>query len=159
MPTLELRRKLLKGGTLSALLLPMLGTGLLTPSRVLAAEWNREAFGARNINDALKASGSINALETRDILINAPEIAENGAKVEVEIASNIENTHSLAIFSDKNPMPLCAIIEFSDAALPFSRVQLKLAETTRLRVVARTPEGKTYVAFREIKVTIGGCGA
>lgn len=155
---LELRRRMLKGGTVATLLSPLLGTGLLIPTRVLAAEWHRNAFTARNINDALKAYGSATATESRDILINAPEIAENGAKVEVDITSNIANTRSLAIFADKNPIPLCAIIEFSGTALPYARIQLKLAETTRVRTVIKTQDGKTHVAFREIKVTLGGCG-
>jgi len=154
----ELRRKLLKGSVSAALLSPFIGTGLLTPGRVLAAEWNKNAFTARHVNDALKAYGSANATESRDIVISAPEIAENGAKVEVEITSNVPNTRSLAIFVDKNPMPLCSAIEFSGPVLPYVKAQLKMAETTRVRAVARTADGKSYIAFREVKVTLGGCG-
>lgn len=154
----ELRRKFLKGGVSAALLTPLLASGLLIPTRLLAAEWNKNAFSARNINDALKAHGSSNAGESRDIVINAPEIAENGAKVEVEVLSNIANTRSLTIFADKNPMPMCSAIEFSGPVLPYVKAQLKLAETTRIRAVAKSSDGKTYVAFREIKVTLGGCG-
>lgn len=154
---LELRRKLLKGS--SALLLsPLIGSGLLTPTALLAAEWNRNAFTARNINDALKAYAGSGAAESRDIVINAPEIAENGAKVEIDISSNLSNTRTLAVFADKNPMPLCASLDFSGAALPYVRVQLKLAESTRIRAIAKTADGKTYIAFREVKVTLGGCG-
>ncbi|MDZ4317149.1 MAG: thiosulfate oxidation carrier protein SoxY [Azonexus sp.] len=155
---LELRRKLLKGGTVATLLSPLIGTGLLIPTGLLAAEWQRNAFSARGIDAALKAYGTPSASESRDILINAPEIAENGAKVEIEITCNINNTRNLAIFADKNPTPLCAIIEFSTAAIPYARAQLKLADTTQIRIVAKTLEDKTYVAFREIKVTTGGCG-
>ncbi|UCV20425.1 thiosulfate oxidation carrier protein SoxY [Ferribacterium limneticum] len=154
----ELRRKFLKGSASAALLSPLIGSGLLMPTRVLAAEWNKNAFTARTVNDAMKAYGSANAPESRDIVINAPEIAENGAKVEVEITCNIANTRSLAIFADKNPMPLCSAIEFSGPVLPYVRAQLKMAETTRVRAVAKTADGKSYVAFREIKVTLGGCG-
>lgn len=154
----ELRRKFLKAGASAALLSPLLGMGLLVPTRVLAVEWNKSAFTSRNVGDALKAYGSATATETRDIVINAPEIAENGAKVEVEVSSNIANTRSLAIFADKNPMPLCSAIEFSGPVLPYVREQLKLSETTRIRVVAKTGDGKSHVAFREIKVTLGGCG-
>lgn len=155
---LEFRRKLLTGGGSALLLAPLLGTGLLTPSRLLAAEWNRNAFAAHTLNDALKAYGVANASESRDIVITAPEIAENGAKVDIEISSNLPNTKTLAIFADRNPMPLCASLDFSGTALPYTRIQLKLAETTRIRVVAKTTDGKTYVALREVKVTLGGCG-
>lgn len=155
---IELRRKLLKGGTAAALLAPWLGTGLLVPGRVLAAEWNRAAFTARTIGEALKAYGAAAAAESRDVLIVGPEIAENGAKVEVEITSQIPGTRNIAVFADKNPMPLCAAIDFAGAALAYCRLQLKLAETTRVRAVVRAGDGKSHVAFREIRVTLGGCG-
>lgn len=154
----DVRRKLLKGGASAALLGPFLGCGLLVPTGASAAEWNRTAFTARAVGDALKAYGAATAPESRDILINAPEIAENGAKVEIDVTSNIPGSRSIALFADKNPMPLCAALEFSGAALPYARVQIKLAETTRLRAVVKAADGKTYVAFREVKVTLGGCG-
>lgn len=154
----ELRRKLLRGSSAAALLTPLLGTGLLLPARVIAAEWNRSAFTARNVNDALKAWGAANAAESRDIVIQAPEIAENGAKVEIDVTSQVPATRSIAVFADRNPMPLCAALEFSSNAVPYCRVQLKLAETTRVRAVVKAADGKTHVAFREIKVTLGGCG-
>ena len=153
----ELRRQLLKGST-AALLAPWIGAGLLVPGRVIAGEWNRPAFTAHNVNEALKAWGAANATDSRDIVINAPEIAENGAKVEIDITSQIPASRSIAIFADRNPMPLCAAISFSGGALPYCRAQLKLAESTRIRAVVKAGDGKTYVAFREIKVTLGGCG-
>ncbi len=154
----ELRRRLLRGGSTAALLVPWIGTGLVLPGRVIAAEWNKTAFTARNVGEALKAWGAANASESRDIVVSAPEIAENGAKVEVDITSQVSATRSIALFADRNPMPLCAAIEFSGGALPYCRVQIKLAETTRVRAVVKAADGKTYVAFREIKVTLGGCG-
>lgn len=154
----SLRRTFLQGSTASAMLLPLFGIGLLMPRRVLAAGWNPAAFGAKNVNEALKAYGAAAALETRDILISAPDIAENGAKVDIEVTSNVPGTRSIAVFADKNPMPMCAAIEFGANALPFARLQLKLAETTRVRVIAKAADGRNHVASREIKVTLGGCG-
>lgn len=153
----ELRRSMLRGAS-AAVIAPLLGTGLLLPTRTLASDWNPVAFSARNVQEALKAYGAASLSESRDIIMIAPEIAENGAKVEVEITSNLPNTRSLAIFVDRNPMPLCASLSFSGYALPFARVQLKMAETTRVRAVIKTADGKHHVAFREVKVTLGGCG-
>jgi sulfur-oxidizing protein SoxY len=155
---IELRRRFLQGGASFALIAPLIGTGLLLPGKVLAATWRRDAFTARTANDAQKAAGVANPIESRDIVINAPEIAENGAKVEVEVSCNLPNTRSLLILADKNPMPLCAELNFSGAALPYAKVQLKMAETTRVRAIAKTADGKSHIAFREIKVTLGGCG-
>lgn len=153
---IELRRRMLKGGT-AALIAPWIGSGLLVPRTVVAAEWNRQAFAANNVNDALKAWGA-NPFESRDVVLQAPEIAENGSKVEIEVTSNLANTRSIAVFADRNPTPLCAALDFSGPAIPYSRLQIKLAETTRLRAVVKTSDGKSHVAFREVKVTLGGCG-
>lgn len=154
----DLRRRLLSGGLSSLALGTLLGSGLLRPSRVLAAEWQRAAFSARTIGEALKAYSPVAPGETRDIVISAPEIAENGAKVPVEISCNLPGTKSLAVFADRNPTPLCATLDFAANVLPYVRLELKIAESSRLRVVARTADGKTHIAFREIKVTLGGCG-
>ncbi len=158
LPGDPLRRALLRGSCAS-LLLPLMGSGLLIPARVLAADWNRPAFTARSISEALRAYGADGAVDSLEISIVAPEIAENGAKVEIEISCGLPDTRSLAVFADRNPMPLCAALDFSPGVLPYARLQLKLAETTRVRVVARTGDGKIHVASREVKVTLGGCGA
>lgn len=151
-----LRRRLLCG-TSTLPLWPLIGSGLLTPTAVLAGEWHRAAFSAKSIGEALKAHGGTSS-ETRDITIQAPEVAENGGKVIVEITSQLAGTRSLAVFADKNPQPLSAILEFSEPALPYARLELKLSESTRLRVIARTADGRQHVAFRDITVTLGGCG-
>jgi len=155
---MPLRRLLLKGSA-TAPLLSLLGSGLLLPSRVLAADWNRNAFAARQAGEALKAYGvSPAAAETREIVITAPEIAENGAKVDIEVTTTLPGARSIAVLADKNPYPLCASMDFSPPALPQVKLQAKLAESTRIRAVVRGGDGKYYVAFREVKVTLGGCG-
>ncbi|NJD25203.1 MAG: thiosulfate oxidation carrier protein SoxY [Betaproteobacteria bacterium] len=153
-----LRRRLLATGSSSLLLAPWLGTGLLLPGRVIAADWNRPAFTARSPGEALRAYGANLPQESREIVIGAPEIAENGAKVDIEISSQLPETRSIALFADRNPMPLCAALDLSAGVLPWCRLQVKLAESTRLRAVVRTADGKAHVAFRDIKVTLGGCG-
>ncbi len=152
------RRHFLRGSGSAVFLLSVIGTGLLRPVVAHAAEWQRSAFTAKNIQDALKAYTREPMTESRLITINAPEIAENGAKVGIEIICNQSDVRSLAVFSDKNPMPLCATLEFAGNAVPYARLELKLSESTRLRVVAKTTDGKHLVAFRDIQVTLGGCG-
>ena len=88
-----LRRTFLRGSAAS-LLLPLLGTGLLRPGAVQAAPWKRDAFSATSTGAGLKALNIPLLSETRDIIVNAPEIAENGAKVDIEISSNLPNTRS-----------------------------------------------------------------
>jgi sulfur-oxidizing protein SoxY len=129
---------------------------LAKPLAALAA-WNQGAFGAKTTQDALKAIGAANPAPSTDILIEAPQIAENGAVVPIEIAANIPGTTSIAVVLDRNPFPLAARFDFKDGAVPYVKVNVKMGETSDVRVVA-TALGRHYVATREIKVTIGGCG-
>ena len=130
--------------------------GLPKPLAALAA-WNKEAFGAKTADAALKGIGISGAAPTRDVLIEAPEIAENGAVVPIEITSNVPGTTSIAVIADKNPFPLVAQFQFQDGAVPFVKLNIKMGETSEVRAIAQAG-GKSYVATKEIKVTIGGCG-
>ena len=134
-----------------------LAAALLKPMAALAATWNKEAFAAKSAADALKNLGAASTEPSNAIVIEAPQIAENGAVVPVEIMSNIPGTSSIAVLIDKNPFPLAGKFDFMEGALPFVKVNLKMGETSEVRVVA-TAGGRNYVATKEIKVTIGGCG-
>jgi sulfur-oxidizing protein SoxY len=148
------RRGLLKGaGALAALVV----AGLLRPVAALAAAWNKDAFAAKSAADALKSLGTPGAQASGEIVIEAPQIAENGAVVPIEITSNVPGTTSIALLVDKNPFPLVARFDFMEGALPFVKVNAKMGESSDVRVIA-TAGGKHYTATREIKVTIGGCG-
>ena len=137
-------------------LLAFLGLLLAKPLGVLAA-WNEQAFGAKTAADALKGIGASAAAPSKDIVIDAPQIAENGAVVPIEISSNVPGTSAIAVVIEKNPFPLAGRFEFKEGALPFVKLNVKMGETSDVRVVAFAG-GKQFSATREIKVTIGGCG-
>jgi sulfur-oxidizing protein SoxY len=137
-------------------LLAALGVLVLKPLAALAA-WNEQAFGAKTAADALQTLGAGAAAPSKDIVIEAPQIAENGAVVPIEIASNIPGTTSIAVLIEKNPFPLTGRFDFKEGALPFVKLNVKMGETSEVRVLAEAG-GKHYSASREIKVTIGGCG-
>ena len=130
--------------------------GLVRPLAALAA-WNKEAFSAKTAGDALKNLGIANAQPSKDLTVEIPEIAENGAVVPIEISSAIPGTTALIVVIDKNPFPLITHFDFKEGALPFVKLNAKVGETSDVRVLAEAA-GKYYVATREVKVTIGGCG-
>src|SRR2546428_7912332 len=142
--------------TLRRALVATLVIGIVKPVAGLAA-WNREACGAKTAGDALKSLGVGNAAPSQDLTIEAPQIAENGAVVPIEISSAIPGTTALIVVIDKNPFPLIARFDFKEGALPFVKVNVKMGETSDVRVLAEA-DGKHYVATKEVKVTIGGCG-
>ena len=153
----ELRRILLKGGCAAGAIAVASAAGLLAPGRVLAAEWNKGAFEAKSIPDALKGLGAAGVADSKDILIKAPDIAENGAVVPVEVTSNIAGTQSIAILAEKNPLPLLAVFDFTEGAQGYVSTRIKMGQTSNVRVMVKAG-GKYYSAAKEIKVTIGGCG-
>lgn len=148
------RRKFL---ALAAGAATLAATGLLRTGNALAAAWNKSAFESKAVADALKNIGAANLIESKDIAITAPDIAENGAVVPVAITSKIPNTQSIYIVAEKNPFPLAASFDISNGAEPYTSVRLKLGETANVRAIVKS-DGKFYTAAKEVKVTVGGCG-
>ncbi len=153
----QIRRLILKGGSASGVLAVALAAGLLRPTRVFAADWNKAAFEAKAMADALKNIGAAGAAESAEILIKAPDIAENGAVVPIEVTSRIAGAESLALLAEKNPFPLMAYIDLTNGAEAYINTRFKMGQTSVIKVVVKAG-GKSYIASREIKVTIGGCG-
>jgi sulfur-oxidizing protein SoxY len=154
----QLRRAFLKNAGAVGTAAIAIATGLLKPvSAFAAAAWNSAAFTAKDIADSTKNAGYGGATESSDIVIKAPDIAENGAVVPVSATSNIPGTTSMAIFAEKNPAPLIAIFEFSNGMEPYISTRIKMAKTSLVRVSVEAG-GKKYTNSREVKVTIGGCG-
>jgi sulfur-oxidizing protein SoxY len=151
----QTRRSFIKAGGAAALLAAF-AAALLQPGRALAA-WNKGAFEAKSAVDAMRALGMANAEDSKAIEIRAPEIAENGAVVPIDITSNIPGTTSISVFIEKNPFPYTGTFDFSQGSVPYVHLRVKIGESSPVRVVA-TAGGKHYTTVKEVKVTIGGCG-
>lgn len=155
----KIRRSVLKGVGAGGVLAAALAAGMLKPTQVFAAdEWNRAAFDAKDASAVLKGLGASSAADSKDIVLTAPEIAENGAVVPVTVVSNIPNTISIAVLSLKNPLPLAAAFDYAAGSVPELQLRVRLAETTAVRAIVKTADGKFFSAQKEVKVTVGGCG-
>lgn len=152
----QFRRTFLKGTGAAGTVAVAVAAGLLKPSQVLAAEWNKAGFTATKLDEALKTVGGAGT-ESKDVLIKAPDIAENGAVVPVEVESRIPGTQSITIVIDTNLNPICSTYEFSNGAMGYIHTRVKMAKTSRVRAVVKAG-GKVYQASKEVKVTLGGCG-
>jgi len=153
----QIRRAFLKNAGVMGTFAAAIATGLLKPISAFAAAWNKEAFTAKEPADAIKLAGYDGAVESKDIVIKAPEIAENGAVVPITATSKIPGTTSIALFIDKNPSPFIASFEFSNGAEGYIATRVKMAKTSLVRVSVKAG-GKVYTNTQEVKVTIGGCG-
>lgn len=153
----QLRRTFLKRTGAAGTIAVAIAAGLLKPGQVLAAEWNKAAFEATTTDNAMKNVGVAGAVESKDVQIKAPDIAENGAVVPVEITSKLPGITSIMIFVDKNQNPLLADVTLSNGAEAYVSTRIKMASTSHVRAVVKAG-GKAYFATKEVKVTIGGCG-
>lgn len=151
-----LRRNVLKGAAGAGTVAVAVAAGLLKPTMAMAAA-PRSAFESKTVGDALKGIGAAAPADSKDIAIKAPDIAENGAVVPVEVTSKIAGTTSIAIIAEKNATPLVADFDLSGGAQGFISTRIKMGQTSLIRAVVMAG-GKSYTAAKEVKVTIGGCG-
>lgn len=131
--------------------------GLLKAGIAWAAPWNKNAFEAKAVAETLKGLGASNLIDSKDISITAPDIAENGAIVPVAVTSRIPNTQSIAIIAEKNPFPLAASFDIMAGADSYVSTRLKMGQTSDVRAIVKA-DGKFYTASKEVKITVGGCG-
>ena len=138
----------------------MIGTvagSILIPLKALAAQWNAKAFDETRFPDALKSVGALDLIESDQIELKTPEIAENGAIVPMQVTSNIPETEKIYVFAEKNPQPLVASYTFLEGVQPFFATRIKMGESAKVHVVVLAG-GKHYTVSRDVTVTIGGCG-
>jgi sulfur-oxidizing protein SoxY len=122
-----------------------------------ASLWNKAAFETAKINEASKNLAIHDEIISADIQIIAPDRAENGAIVQVEVKSNIANTETISIFVEKNPTPLIAHFKFSNGAEPFIVTRIKMADTSEIKVVVKA--GSQYFTHsKNVIVLENGCG-
>lgn len=151
-----LRRNVLKGAAGAGTIAVAVAAGLLKPGQALAVA-PRSAFEARNLADAMKGLGAANPAASNDITIKAPDIAENGLVVPVEVTSTLAGVTSIAIIAEKNNFPLVADFDLANGTEAYVSTRIKMGQTALVRAIV-TAGGKQFTATKEVKVTIGGCG-
>ncbi|MDP3082774.1 MAG: thiosulfate oxidation carrier protein SoxY [Rubrivivax sp.] len=141
----------------SATVAGLLATAGLLPQTAHAA-WAKAAFEAKNMADVAKALGGSAPVESKDVSITGPDIAENGAVVPVGCASTLPGVKRLMLLVEKNPSVLAAIFDVSDSIEPNFNTRVKMGQSSNVFAVAMMADGKVLFAQKEIKVTLGGCG-
>ncbi len=114
------------------------------------------AFAATTDEEIAAFTGGAAAGEG-GIEIGAPEIAENGNVVPVEVTA--PGAEEIMLLATGNPSPTVCKVKFGPAA-GSQRVstRIRLAKTQDVLAMARMGDGSFVQATRTVKVTIGGCG-
>lgn len=153
----DLRRSFLKVAAGAGALAAAAASGVLRSGQAWAATWNKAGFESKALAEVLKNLGAANAAESADIVITAPDIAENGAVVPVAVTSKIANTQQISIVAEKNPFPLAATFDVSSGGEGYVSTRIKMGQTSNVWAVVKA-DGKFYTAKKEVKITVGGCG-
>ena len=91
------------------------------------------------------------------VTLNAPEIAENGNTVPIEVSA--DGAAEIMVLALGNPTPPVATFKFGPlAASRSASTRIRLAQTQEVLAVAKLDDGSFAKASATVKVTIGGCG-
>jgi sulfur-oxidizing protein SoxY len=129
------------------------------------AAWPRLLLAARpdavfDITDADKVIADLYGqapVDSDQVTMKIPDIAENGAVVPVTISTTLEDVESISIVVVNNPTPLAASFIMSPRMLPTVAVRIKMGESSAVQALVKAG-GNLYSTTKEVKVTIGGCG-
>jgi thiosulfate oxidation carrier protein SoxY/thiosulfate oxidation carrier complex protein SoxZ len=149
------RRQFIANGSL--LLGLIAGAGAFAVPSARAASADRAAFAAARLDDAFRTLGAGQPTTSRDIQINGPDVAEDGAVVPITVSANLPGVQSIAILVEKNRTALTAQFTLPEGTASFINTRIKMSEASRVIALVRTPAG-FFMNAREIRVTQGGCG-
>lgn len=129
-----------------------LGTGAVFAAALPSITWASDAT-----DKAINAFTGGAAVKEGGVDIGAPEIAENGNTVPVDVSA--EGATAILLLAAGNPNPDVATFHFGKlAAASSAKTRIRLAKTQDLIAVAQLADGSFAKASRTVKVTIGGCG-
>lgn len=91
------------------------------------------------------------------LTLTAPEIAENGNTVPIEV--DAPGAVSILVLATGNPNPDVATFNFGPlAGSNAASTRIRLAGTQDVIAIAKMADGSFVQATKSVKVTIGGCG-
>ncbi|MBH44418.1 MAG: thiosulfate oxidation carrier protein SoxY [Gammaproteobacteria bacterium] len=151
------RRKFLKNSLLTVGSIMSVATLSIIPKRVFAS-WPKSSFDEKDLEKSIKSVyGHSDLTESSKVILKAPEIAENGAIVPINVKTKLKRVESIMVFVENNPQPLSSGYYLSSLAEPTIGTRIKMGKSSK--VIAAVKSGnKVYSSSKEIKITIGGCG-
>ena len=152
------RRKFLASSSGAGALALAAASGLTPAYAQSAPGWNKVAFEGKSLAEVAKSLGASAApVESKELLLQAPEIAENGSVVRVAAQSGLPGTVQIAFIVEKNPNALAALFEVAAGTDANVSTNIKMGQSSNVYALAKVGD-KYFYAVKEVKVTLGGCG-
>ena len=98
------------------------------------------------------------------VTLTLPDVAENAATVRTTVSVDSPMTadshvKSIHLFGEQNPAPNVVAFKLGPSVAKAEvSTRIRLAKTQNVVAVAVMSDGSSYIAKKEVKVTIGGCG-
>ena len=96
-------------------------------------------------------------IDSEQIGLTIPAIAEDGAVVPVALHSDLADIEAFYLFADKNPTPLIAVFALTPLLEAHINARVKLAESCNVVLLARR-DNQFLRCSRWVNVMRGGCG-
>lgn len=117
---------------------------------------------AKILNLINSTIGTSNITPNR-IIINAPDIAENGAVVpmsikKIKLETTTNHVTEIWFFSDSYHKAIAHFKFAENAIVEGIATRIKMSQSGMLYAVARLSDGRFISGKKTVKVTIGGCG-
>ena len=141
----------------SAAVATLIGAVGMLPQTAQAA-YNAAAFEFKSMAELVKSLGGSAPIESKDVTITGPDIAENGAVVPIGVSTALPGVKRMLLLVEKNPSVMSAMFEVSDAVDANFSTRVKMGQSSNVMAVAMMADGKVLFAQKEVKVTLGGCG-
>ena len=122
------------------------------------------AHAANNSDELIKKFTGGKTPGQGRVKLDLPEIAENGNTVPMTVSVEspmTEQSHvtDVLVVADGNPNAGVATFHFSPASgVAEANTRMRLATTQDVIAIAKMNDGSFFMASKQVKVTIGGCG-
>ena len=137
-----------------------LGAGALSAAAFGAAP----ALAKNDSDDVIKEfTGGKKPVEGK-VKLDLPEIAENGNTVPMTVSVDSPMTEQsyvtdVVVIAPENPRAKVVTFHFSPASgVAEANTRIRLASTQDVIAIAKMNDGSFYMASKQVKVTVGGCG-
>ena len=122
------------------------------------------ALAANDSGDLIKAFTGGKTPTEGKVKLDLPEIAENGNTVPMTVSldspmTDASHVTEVLVVAEGNPNGGVVTFHFSPASgVAEANTRIRLAATQDVTAVAKMNDGSFYMASKQVKVTIGGCG-
>ena len=147
------RRTLLASSTQLAAVLASAGL-LPAPAQAQAPAYLSAAFDARTIAEATRALAASAPVESRDVAITGPDIAEDGALVPVGVSTALPGVRRLLILVEKNPAVLAALTKLV-AQFPKLEIDTLVTSNAGIDIIGALDVANPFSANQQMSDTNG----